>query len=270
MIFPHLFEFMDQPWLPDSLRDTMREILECGNAKPFRPYYQWVAEEALQCAREGGMQTIVELGAGTAPITRHMAPDSRSDGLRLIVSDSNPDRAAYQLLERRYPGKVQACYDPVDFSKSNDWGPKTLLLLSGAFHHIPTEARFSVLSSMAGSADRILIVEPLRKTPVSVMFVFGSVVPALLLPLWFFPRPGKLRRLFWCWLVPIAPVVFWWDGFVSCMRMWNRQEWKKAFQKLTSPWRGEVRASLFCQRVMISQAGSDCEDAGEGEGVGLR
>lgn len=253
MKFPHLFEFMDQPWLPDSLRDTMREILECGNTKPFRPYYQWVADETLECAHERGIKSIVELGAAAGPITRHMASDSRSNGLRLIVSDSNPDRVAYKVLEQRYPGKVQPCYEPVDFSKSIDWGPRTLLVLSGAFHHIPAEARYDVLGSMAASADCILVVEPLRKTLVSTGFMFGSAVPALLLPLWFLPRPGKLRRFFWCWMMPLAPLLFWWDGFVTCLRMWNRQEWQTAFQSLPSSWSGDVRTSLFCQRVMISQ-----------------
>ena len=45
MQIPHLFEWMDLAWLPASLRSTLREILECGNAQPFRPYYRWVARK---------------------------------------------------------------------------------------------------------------------------------------------------------------------------------------------------------------------------------
>jgi hypothetical protein len=251
MKFPHLFEFMDLPWLPDSLRDTMREILECGNTRPFRPYYGWVADEVLRYAREGGFQTIVELGAGTAPITRHMAIDPRSDGLSLVVCDSLPDRAAYEGLEKTYPGKVSARYDSVDFSQPMHWGPKTLLVLSGTFHHIPPAARLGVLNALAGSADHVLVFEPLRKTVLSTLFMFGSIFPALLLPLWFLGRAGRLRRLLWCWLLPVAPLLFWWDGFVTCMRLWSDREWEVAMKQLHSLRPGTVRHSTFCQMVVI-------------------
>lgn len=30
---------MDEEWLPKSLRDTLRDILECGNARPFLDYH---------------------------------------------------------------------------------------------------------------------------------------------------------------------------------------------------------------------------------------
>jgi hypothetical protein len=33
----HLFEFMDEDWAGQSLRHTLRDILECGNGAPFRP-----------------------------------------------------------------------------------------------------------------------------------------------------------------------------------------------------------------------------------------
>ena len=107
MAWPHLFEFMDQDWLPSSLRGTLREILEVGCSRPFRPYYEWVAAEVLAAARETGCQRVVELGAGPAPVTKVMAPDPASDGLQLIVSDRNPDRPEYEALEKKWPGKVR-------------------------------------------------------------------------------------------------------------------------------------------------------------------
>lgn len=251
MKFPHLFEFMDQSWLPDSLRDTMREILECGNTRPFRPYYQWVADESLRIARQEGYQNIVELGAGTAPITRHLAVDPQSEGLTLIPSDFLPDRTAYQELEKSYPGKVRPRYDAVDFSQVQQWEPKTLLVLSGTFHHIPPAARCRVLDALARSADRILVFEPLRKTLISTLFMFGSIFPALLLPLWFLGRPGRLRRFFWCWLFPLAPLLFWFDGFVTCMRLWSDGEWQSAMKRLQLPRQGTVRHTLFCQVAAV-------------------
>jgi hypothetical protein len=247
---PHLFEFMDLDWLPSSLRGTLREILLCACNKPFRPYYAWVADRLLDAAKAGGYTTLVELGAGPAPITSLLAKDPRSDGLRLVPCDLNPDGPAYDALAKRYPGKVVPRYDPVDFSRPREWGPHTLLYLSGAFHHIPPEHRAAMLSALTDSAECVQVFEPLRKTVWSMLFVLASIIPALLIPIWLIGRPGRLRRLFWCWLFPVAPLMFWWEGMISCLRMWSDGQWRQALAALPGPVRHvSVASTLFCQAV---------------------
>lgn len=250
MRWPHLFEFMDQAWLPASLRNTLREILETGCGRPFRPYYEWVANEVIHEAREAGCRRVVELGAGPAPVTKVMAPDPASDGLELIVSDYNPDRQEYQALEKRWPGKVVGRYECVDFSTSQTWEAGTLVFLSATLHHLPPELRPSVLKSLTASAARIMVFEPLRRTFLSVLFVLPSAVPALLLPLWRLGRPGRFRRFLWCWLLPVAPLMFWWDGFVSCLRQWSDGDWRRELSEVVGSSRPtSVRSWTFCQLV---------------------
>jgi hypothetical protein len=250
MQFPHLFEWMDLEWLPTSLRNTLREILECGNARPFRPYYDWVAAEVKHEIVEKGYENAVELGAGTAPITRLLARDSGLNGVTLIVCDLKPDAEGFLNLEAKYPGRVMPEYDPVDFSQPRTWPAKTLLFLSGTFHHLPPSMRNQVLRNLTNSADQTMMFEPLRKTLLSVVFVFFSIFPALLLPLWFVNRPGRLRRFCWCWLLPIAPILFWWEGVVSCLRMWTDAQWDKALTQSCTPTRERtIRHCLFSQLV---------------------
>jgi hypothetical protein len=250
MQFPHLFEWMDLDWLPTSLRNTMREILECGNARPFRPYYEWVAAEVKREIVEKGYRNAVELGAGTAPITRLLARDPGLDGVTLIVCDLKPDVEAFRDLEAKYPGRVMPEYGLVDFSQPRVWPSKTLLFLSGTFHHLPPAIRNQVLHSLTNSADETMMFEPLRRTFVSIVFVFFSIFPALLLPLSFISRPGRLRRFLWCWLLPIAPVLFWWEGLISCLRMWTNQQWSVALKQVAPKHREPYTwHSLFCQLV---------------------
>lgn len=250
MRFPHLFEFMDLDWLPRSLHSTLREILGCTNARPFRPYYSWVAEQVRRAAVNGHHKQAVELGAGTAPVSRLLAAGASLDGLRLIVCDTHPDQATYADLEKRYPGRIFPRQEPVDFSRPQAWPSNSLLFLSGTFHHVPPAARRDVLANLTAYGGRVMIFEPLRKTPLSMGFVFLSIVPALLLPLWFLRRPGRLRRFFWCWLIPVAPVIFWWDGVVSCMRMWTHEQWRLNLQKLLGSRRDRtINHSTFSQMI---------------------
>jgi hypothetical protein len=195
-------------------------------------------------------ENVVELGAGTAPITRLLAEDPSSNCVRLIVCDNRPDAATYADLEQRFPGRVIPRYEPVDFSKPQAWPPKTIVYLSGTFHHVPEDVRLDVLATLTKSSDRVVIIEPLRKTLLSIGFVFLSTVPAFILPLWYLRRPGTLRRFFWCWLVPIAPIMFWWDGVASCLRMWTETEWRANLHHVLPPGKQAVmRRTLFSQLV---------------------
>ena len=248
---PHLFEFMDLDWLPVSLRNTLREILECGNARPFRPYYDWAANVIAEEAKESGVKHVVELGAGTAPLGRRLA---RNESLttQIFICDRNPDLDVYRELARCYPSKIKAIEEPVDFSEPGTWPEGTLLALSGTLHHLPPEPRRQALRAMAQSADRVLVVEPLRKTPLSMAFVVFSLVPAILLPLWFIGRPGRIRRLVWCWVLPAAPLIFLWDGWISCIREWSDEEFRDEVAKIPGI-TCKASHTLFCQSILLAK-----------------
>jgi hypothetical protein len=226
----HLFEFMDLDWLPQTLRLTMREALEAAMSAPFRDYYDWVAAESLRIAKERGCDTIVELGAGTAPLTRRLAVNPGLGKIGLVVCDLNPDFDTYSALEAEYPGKVTPNYEPMDFSRPNEFGPRCLLVLSATFHHLPKETRKETLRTLTASSAQVLIFEPLRRTLASVFYAALIFTPTLFSPLIVLKqhglaREGHFRRMFWCWALPLAPFFLAWDGIISCLRMWTADEW---------------------------------------------
>jgi hypothetical protein len=224
---------MDHARIPAGLRRTLGEILECGNARPFRRYYRWVGSKIEEEAKQGKFRKIAELGAGTAPATRLRAKERRQgDPVALIPCDMYPDVDAYRRLEKTYPGLVTPIFTAVDFSRPYAWESDTLLVLSGTFHHVLPAARLSTLEALITSGRRIVICEPLQNRWSSLGYVWLSIVPALLLPLMFMGRPGRLRRMLWCWLIPVAPLMFWWDGWVSCLRQWDAREWHVAADRL--------------------------------------
>jgi hypothetical protein len=221
-----LFEFMDLRWVPASLRSTIHDALDSCLGAPPRRYYEWVAHEILDLVERNPTETIVELGAGTAPITRTLAGalDGRKN-ISLRISDLYPNKALYQSLEKVYPGLVRADLSPTDFSRPMDFPSGSLLVLSAAFHHLPPSTRVDVLKVF--SAYRVAVFEPLRRNSASFFLCLFGFLPAITTPVLFWnSRPGTFRRVFWCWLFPLATTIIVWDGLVSCLRCWTEKEWK--------------------------------------------
>jgi len=245
----HLFEFNDHPSVPVAVRKTLLEQLESCNTI-FRPYYRQVSEAVLSHASESDAKMIVELGAGTAPLSKLMAEDAGSEGIRLVACDLFPDKAAYRELETRYPDKVTGMEDPVDFGQPRRWPPSTVLVLCAAMHHVPSQLRPAVIEALSASADQVMVFEPVRKTALSMFFVLFGVFPPLLLPLCYLHKPGRLRRLLWCWLLPVVPVMTLWDALVGCLRQWNDHDWQEAFAESSSGQRKPVVNSAVHSQVV--------------------
>jgi hypothetical protein len=246
-----LFEFMDLAWLPSTLRATIHDVLDCCLATPPRHYYEWVAREILNLVEDGSLNTVVELGAGTAPITRELAKHlSGHKGISLRVSDLYPNTALYQALEEKYPDLIQTDRRSVDFSRRMDFPPGSLLVLSGTFHHVPPAARPQALKAL--SAYRVAVFEPLRRNPASLFLSLLGFFPGLATPLRFWnQRPGNWRRVLWCWLVPLAPLMIVWDGIVSCLRYWTEKEWKEQLALVIATDRQVfTKSSLFNQVIV--------------------
>ena len=92
------FEFMDLNAMPSSLRATLRDILEVGNGRPFRNYYQWTATSVYEYASKYNIHEIVELGAGCAPITKHLIKKYPHWNAIFKITDLNPDKQNYQKM----------------------------------------------------------------------------------------------------------------------------------------------------------------------------
>ncbi|MEK6247161.1 MAG: hypothetical protein N2C12_03220 [Planctomycetales bacterium] len=225
------FQFNACPNTPAPLHRTEMEIIEYCNSQ-YRSYYEHAAKSVFEFARSKGLTTVVELGAGSAPITRAMLRDSRSEGMKFIVSDLIPDTSGFGKLEEQYPEQVTAIYESVDFTQPRDWGDNALLVLSAAFHHISHKDRAKVFETMSESACGMLIFGTVRRTWWCLFSAMLAIVPSLMLPIGYMKRPGRLRRLLWCWLIPLAPFMMIWDGVGGCLRHWTRTEWEQAHQSV--------------------------------------
>ncbi len=246
----YLIELMDESWLPVSLRETLTDLLEIANTH-LRLYNGWVARDIVALAKKGNFKTIVELGAGSAPIARLIAQKKQDERVGVVVCDSHPNVSAFKSLELQFPGSVTGIMEPVDFTRQRVWGTGALLLVNSCFHHVPPEKRREAIKNLIASADRVVIFEPLKREWLSLLLDLCGFIPAFLGPL-FIGKAGRLRRLFWCWVFPVAPFCLVFDGIVSCLRMWSTEEWIEVLREVSPKDRKwSVESFFFSHKITI-------------------
>ncbi len=261
----YLFEFCDQSWIPTGARECLYEIMEACNSG-VRSFNRQVARSAIGLARDHGLSSIIELGAGRAPVTTELTKHEDTAGLKLVPCDLVPNEAAYRKLEQEHAGRVAPIYSPVDLTKPQLVLNDSVLVMVGMMHHIPFELRPTVLRTLTQTNSQMAIYEPLRRTWLSILMTLLSFFPAIMLPITFFRRPGKLRRILWCWLIPIVPWMFMWDGVVSCLRQWHAEEWQAAFASLSPSPRVQYSQGFNSLQVMWQGVGQmDCSSAMAGD-----
>jgi hypothetical protein len=229
----YLFEFCDQPWVHSSVRECLFELMDFCNSG-IRSFNSRVAEEALKMAKEGGVNEIVELGAGRAPITVKLANDPRADNLVMVPCDLFPNETVFRQLEEKYQGKVKPIYTPVDITQTHSELNNKILVMAAMFHHVPFNKRTQVLKSLSETSSRCVIFEPLKRSWTAIFLCLFVIFPVLIFPLAYWKNKGFLRRALWCWVVPVVPVMFIWDGIVSCLRQWTVDEYLSALKSPSS------------------------------------
>jgi hypothetical protein len=240
------FEFMDSKYLPISLRLTLRDILEAGNSKPFRQYYDWSSKIIFEFAQNNNITQIVELGAGSAPISTCLAKKYKNWDINFVITDLEPDILKFQEL-KKIDSRIQPEFTSIDFSKRIKSFRNALFVLSGTFHHIPSNLRIRFIENIIAEGQTAMVFEPLRFNYLSFLLVFFGPFVGFFTPLLNIRSKTFYRNFFWCWLIPIAPFLFCWDGIVSVARIWSNEKWQKlGRQKL-------IQETLFCCCVTVKK-----------------
>jgi hypothetical protein len=202
----HLFEFNDQPWLPDVLREALRSYLtkvaaDIGLEETMEP----IVAKALADSGAGG---IVDLASGQGG---PMPGVARRLKARIVLTDLFPPHVKSPDF---YWKPVNAMQVPPELA-----GLRTLV---NGFHHFRPEAARRILDSAVRGGQPVAIFELSRR---SALTILTSPLILLLVLLTVF----RLRPLRWEWLVltyliPVIPLLIFWDGLVSHCRAYTIPE----------------------------------------------
>ena len=224
MSFPrfHLFEFEDQPWFPSVVRDLATDYLSfiqsaLGLHQPIVP----VLADAL---RATGAREILDLcsGCGGPAISLQASLAAAGLSTHVTLTDRFPNRHAFQRIADASDGKIGFVAESVDarFVPPRLGGFRTIF---NSFHHFCQTDTKKIIGNAVKAGQSIAIFEyPERSALILLLtFCFTPVLVALATP---FIRPFRWARLFFTYLLPLVPLICWWDGLVSQLRAYTVDE----------------------------------------------
>lgn len=221
-----LFEWEDQPWLPKVFRDFITDHLRYTHNEPMRqPISLAIAQRLKALLTEAHSHRLIDLCAGAGgPLISISAIliEELACPVEVVLTDLYPNVAAFERAEQESGGRIKARYEStsaLDVPQEIE-GVRTMF---AALHHFRPEQARLVLADAVRKGSAIAVFEPLERT-VRMVALLG--VMSLLRGFTHTPRIGRLTpsRFFFTYMLPLAPLVFAWDGMVSALRTYTPDE----------------------------------------------
>ncbi len=221
----HLFEFNDSPWAPRPIRDTIVEslsrTLSWGRllAGLVAPFEEFVAR--------AGIDEVLDVCAGAAGPACILVDEIRRAGRkppRFVLTDLQPQLGAWAKAHAQFPDEIDFVADPVDATAI----PRALAggrarVIINSFHHFSPALAQSILRDAVEGSAGIFIAEPWERNPLR----FGTFIPVGLLALAlnpFLSDRDRVAKALLTFASPTVAAVALWDGLVSTLRVYSRQE----------------------------------------------
>ena len=242
----HLFEIEDQSWCPGVLRDALTDYLRFVMDR-FTPYAPAAPLLARALDRAGASRVVDLCSGGGGPwvdLLRRLREQGRT-ALRVQLTDYYPNRVAFARLRDLSDGVILGVVDRVD---ATDVPPHLagFLTMFTALHHFHPAVARQILEGAVRQRRGIAAFEITRRSAIDIVgMLFFALGVLVFTP---FIRPFRWSRLLWTYVIPLVPLLAWWDATVSCLRTYTPDELRAMVAPLGGndyTWDvGIVRASL--------------------------
>lgn len=220
----HLFEFEDQSWFPDIIRNYMTDFLrhvtiQMGLEKPIialiRDTFKQTGETKILdlCSGSGGLLVAIQ----------DVIDKQHAEKIPVHFTDKYPNHSALASLCEKSPTIRTFEKESVD-AISVPGSLAGLRTFFSAFHHFRPDAAKNILRNIVESKSSIAIFEVSRRSLVGLIPMLLSPLAVLLYTP--FIKPFKWSRLLLTYVIPAVPFFVMWDGIVSALRTYSVQEMK--------------------------------------------
>jgi hypothetical protein len=223
----HLFEFGDQEWFPQILRDAETAYLTAAYRVWPALAQRW-AHRISTVLHPGEPAEILDLCSGSGGAMPLIIEDllRRDYDVRASLTDlyPNPDSGSH--------ARIKWLAEPVDATQVPPKlaGVRTMF---SAFHHFRPDAARAILRDAFERRRAICIFESGPGTLAGIATMLG--VPLAVLALMPLARPFRWAYLVFTYLIPLTPFIVLWDGIVSMLRIYSREQMQKLTADLQTP-----------------------------------
>jgi hypothetical protein len=218
----HFAEIHEQGWFPQKLRDDVTVTLQFifNAARLYRP----IAARLGAAIRAAESERVLDLCSGAGGpwiwLQRKLA-ERTAMPTKVTLTDRYPNLAAFRHTQKASRNAIGYCVEPVDARKI----PPGLLgfrTIFSSIHHFTPDGIAAILRDAVDRGEGIGFFEAAKRRPGAVLCAcFMPVATICLVP---FMRPFRIARLIWTYLVPVIPLVMWFDGVLSCLRAYSPAE----------------------------------------------
>jgi hypothetical protein len=216
------FEFHDQKWFPNNLRDGVTDALQF--ILSLGRIYWPIVPILSKAVEASGTARIVDLcsgGGGPWLWLYRLLRVGNGRSITICLTDKYPNIEAFENARRKtdgkitfYPGFVDAASLPCDLS-----GFRTIFT---SFHHFTPDEAVAILQNAVDDGQGIGVFEAAKRDPLTILLtVLMPLAGFLTAP---FARPFRMARVFWTYFIPVIPFVLFFDGVISCLRAYSQKE----------------------------------------------
>jgi hypothetical protein len=217
----HLFEWEDQSWFPAVFRNFITDHLEFHVSRAYVPAMNKLAEKLST----SGYSKIVDLcsgGGGPMPKLLPVLAQLRGESIRVTLTDLYPNIDAFRDIEEKSMGAISFKSEPISAMDCPEdlEGFRTIFT---ALHHFRPDGAKNILEDAMRKNVPVAAFEASERTLLSLSTVPLSMFVGSFLLTPFVGKPS-IGRLFFTYVIPLAPIFFTWDAIVSCFRTYSPEE----------------------------------------------
>jgi hypothetical protein len=202
------------------MTEILGKTVKAGNIyEPATPLFQDFCKKAESAA-------VLDLCSGSGEASRIFIDSLNKNNLpklQFYLSDLNPIDNAQKTALPENTSRIEVGIDASSINE-NDVPQHQARMMIAAFHHFHPQQAKKILQDAVNKQKAIFIVEPFpKRLSTTLPFFLHSFIPGAINPL--SCENDRLLKAVFTYLIPIIPLMGWWDTIISALRMYTEEDY---------------------------------------------
>ena len=216
----HFFEIEDLSWCPDIVHSGVTDALRfiADKTKGLNPIAP-LLRSAIQTTQT---DRILDIGSGSGGpwLTLIKEIQSSDKPVKVTLTDIKPNLESFKYVSE-LDKNIDFIAEPFDGTEIPESIPGFLTSFNSLHHLKPSDLKLFLENAIKQKRGIALFDGEDKKLLGSLVMLLSFPMLFLLIP---FVRPFSKGRLFFTYIIPLIPIVILFDGIVSFLRTYSKDE----------------------------------------------